>query len=260
MTWGEKGKPEVMVVKKPEDYFKPLTKQPMTSLKVAVDGPPESGKTYFCESAPAPVYLIDTHAGAYLVRRHFPDEKDIRIMDLADMDPSTTSPIQYIEAIETAVDTLKGVEKGTICIDSLSDIQAWLGAWLEEVATKHLKSGAIMRTEWGKANARFRQMVMKLIAKKHTHLIFTGEISSDYSSEGKELSTTHATWPKRTPYWLDIWLRLQLRFDPITKKNKHVAVVEKCRAQWALNLEIENVTFDKLVQALREKLQLEVKI
>lgn len=257
MSWG--GKKEALVAKRPEDYFKPLTKQPITSLKIAVDGPPESGKTYFCESAPEPVYLIDTHAGAWLVRRHFPDDKDIRIMDLSDLSPDT-EPIQYIEYIENAVDTLRDINQGTICIDSLSDIQAWLGAWLEDVATRRLKSGDVARFEWGKANARFRQMMMKLISKKDVHLIMTSEVTNEYTSEGKELSTTRPTWPRRTPYWLDIWMRLTLEFDPVTKQNRHIAIVEKCRAQWALNLRIENVTFDKLVQQLREKLKLEVKI
>ena len=54
MSWGTKAEERLP----PSAFFKPLKEIKITTgLKIAAWGPPESGKTYLCCSAPAPVYI-----------------------------------------------------------------------------------------------------------------------------------------------------------------------------------------------------------
>ena len=69
--------------------------------------------------------------------------KDIRVFEACVLDTKTVEvdPIQSIEALEKALTALRTLEKGTVVIDSVSDVWAWMQAWLEVVASKKTASG-----------------------------------------------------------------------------------------------------------------------
>ena len=74
-------------------------------------------------------------------------------------EPFAIDPVRSLEKVELATEALKDVTKGTIVIDSVSDIWSWLGMWLHYNAqtSTSKKSGKefMMRTEWQHANAKY---------------------------------------------------------------------------------------------------------
>jgi len=57
----------------------------------------------------------------------------------------------------------------------------------------------------------------------------------------------------------DLVIHIDKRYDLRTKETTYVAVLKKCRFQRAFNIEIQDVTFEKLCNILKEKLGVTVK-
>jgi len=247
---------------KPEEFFTPLQRiEHVGGLKVGIYGAPETGKTYFALTFPEPIYVIDTEFGAKKVARvHFP-EKEIYIAEVVHIDPITDEPdpIKSLEKVEKAIAAIasQNISKGTIVIDSATDIWAWITAWLEQVATRRTASGQPFRFEYGLANERYRQLIVRLLAKP-VHVVLTAQEQDVYDSSGKPTGMKQPRWQKQTPHWVDIVLHTVKRFDPSLKRWRYVAVMEKCRFKRAFNLEIEDVTYEKLRNALRRNLGIDV--
>jgi len=121
-----------------------------TGLKVLIFGEPEVGKTHFALTFPEPIFVIDTEFGvAPLLSKEPFKNKDIRVFEACQLDVDTVEvdPIKSIEAVEQAITALQRVDKGTIVIDSATDIWQWLVAWLEVVASRRTSSGQPYRFE-----------------------------------------------------------------------------------------------------------------
>ena len=144
MAWNQlKKRLEGQEAPKVDEFFTPLEKiEHIGGLKVAVYGKPETGKTYFSLTFPEPIYVIDTEFGAKKVARvHFPSKK-IYIAEVVHIDPVTDlpDPVKSLENVERAIAAIASasITTGTIVIDSVTDIWAWIVAWLEQVATSCL--------------------------------------------------------------------------------------------------------------------------
>lgn len=234
-------------------------------LKISMWGGPETGKTYFCCSMSEivePVFIIDTEYGARKVaKRHFPG-KEIHVYEvrIAEKDFETIDFYESIKEIEQAIHALRNVSYGAICIDSVSDIYGWLNAWTEATATKKIstKTGAeyIDRLDWQKRNEKYRNMILRLVSRP-VHVCYTAQPQSIYSKDGKETGDKEARWLDPHPHWSDVVLTM--RKLPIDAKTiKYIATIDKCREERAYNMIIEDVTFKKLLVAMRDKLALKV--
>jgi len=253
---------------RPESFFKPaedVIAKHRRGLKVGVFGAWETGKTHFSLTFPEPVYVIDTEFGVAPVARKFPDKK-IYILEACVIDPTTDEfdALASLEQFEEAVKSLKDVEKGTIVIDTGTDLWSWLGAWKESIGTiRSKKTGELLRTEWSHANEKYRNLIMKLLSRP-THFVMTGHVAAVYDSSGREITTEvepRPHWMKKTPHWLDIILYTQKVYPSAQSERKtpeYIATVAKCRWERALNFVIRDVTFDKLCEALRRHLGIEI--
>jgi len=250
MAWGKDLKiPSV------EEFFKPTIElPPVEGLKVGVFGPTGIGKTDFAlRETPRPVFVIDTEFGARLVAEEMSDKEKIYIMEALRLSEETydVDPIGSLEDVENALQAiLKFISenreiRGTVVIDSATDIWTWLGIWLdEEAATKFTKTGQMLRTEWGHANKRYMRMIWRLLRTKW-HVIMTGKEQEVYSSKGEPTGRTKPRWQKDTVHWLDLVLK------GIPEPNHHGRwTIIKCRAWGGLKGDFVDLTWSKLVDWL----------
>lgn len=249
------------------NIFTPLKEiEVVPGLKIGIWGPPETGKTYFIGTCPEPVYVIDTEFGtAQVYKYHFPDKeiyvKNVRI---AQKDPTKVDYEATFKQIEDAVYSLQDLERGTIAIDSMSDVYTWMNAWVEDTAPRQKsKSGNtyMMQTEWGKRNTRYRNLVYSMISLP-INIVFTAQPKKEYggasSSEGTSGTGYIARWLDAHDHWVDVVLKM-VKYEPKSKPPEYWAYVDKCRMQRASNLKIRDVTYPKLLKTLDEKFKLRIK-
>ena len=266
MAWNKKEELEVPNV---DEFFKPSTElPPVEGLKVGVYGLPGSGKSHFALTAPKPIFVIDTEFGSRLVVDNAvpPEERDkVYIFEALQLDPETMEPdpIQSLEEVEKA---LKAVVKyvqdhsdvrGTIVIDSASDIWQWIGVWLEEEgARRRTKSGEVPRFEWGRANKRYLQMIYKLLRSKW-HVVLTGKVQEVFTEDGTPTGRYRSRWQKDTEHWLDIVMKAEVMIPPGKTTPVRQFTIVKCRA-WNISGTIVDCTWDKLVKFVEEKAKVKV--
>lgn len=266
MTWGSTKQKDFKEPPKKEFFKKSKGFVHDQGLKCLAWGKAEVGKTYLALSFPSPIYVIDTEFGTAPVTRHFP-EKDIFIYEAAILDPSTDEPDveASLKNLEEAVATLKDVSTGTIVIDSGTDIWQWLGAWVEQQARKSgrmTSAGTPQRLEWGRANLRWRQLILRLMAKP-VNFVITAQAAQEYTSKGEATDDYRAKVQGQTPHMCDIIVELQKTYVLVEKGkpmvSKYMATLEKCRFQRGLDLKIEDITYDSLVAALEKQLGVVIK-
>ena len=241
-----------------EDFFKRGEDLVHTQgLKIMIWGPTATGKTHFAMSAPPPIFILDTEFGSAPLLRHFPD-KDIYIYEAAVLDEESDEPDaeKSLRQIELAIATLKDVEQGTIVIDSGTDIWSWMAGWVEQQARKRgkmTKADTPQRLEWGRANLRWRQLILRLMSKP-VHFVITAQMTEEYSSRGEQLGTYKPRIQKQTPHLCDIIIRLEKVYKKGSTKPEFRGTLTKCRFERSFDEAIEDVTFDKLCAVLKDKL------
>lgn len=253
MSWDQLAKGKTV---SREAFFKSISDiKHIGGLKVGIYGPPESGKTYFAMTFPPPIYVIDTEFGAHKVAKQHFENKEIFIFEATQIDLLTDrpDPLKSIEEVENALTALKDIKEGTIVIDSGTDIWQWIGAWLEQVASRRAKDGRPYQFEWGTANERYRHLIMRLLSKP-VNLVITAQEQIVYDQQGRPTSMVQPRWQKQTPHWVDVLIHLEKRFDPALKKWRYIATIEKCRFARAYQKEIEDIDYKKLIDTLRKDL------
>jgi len=250
----------VAAPKDPTAYFKPLAEfVHVKSVKVAGWGPPEAGKSYFAMTFPEPIYIIDNELAATAVaHQHFPD-KDIRIYEVKIIDPATDlpRPLLCLDEMENAIKSLKDVKTGTIVVDTITDYWSWMGTFVETTAeVRYKKTGKAMRTEWGKANERYKYFVMRLLAMKTVNTVILAQSKRQFDSKGTELAARAPKWQFATPHMT----HLEVRFWKVTEEGrmKYNATIQKCRWNRAFNKTVENLTYPMLIKILRDDLKVKV--
>lgn len=228
-------------------------------LKVMVWGDAKLGKTHFAMSFPEPIYVIDTEFGAPPLLRKF-QGKDINIMSAAVLDPDTDEPDmeKSLDKLEKAISTLKDLDRGTIVIDSGSDIWGWLGAWVEQEAAKRgkiTKAGTPQRLEWGRANLRWTQLILRLMNKDGMHFVITSQPRELYNKSGEAMGVYEPRVQKMTKFKCDLVLNITSEYND-DNEEIYVARPTTCRFQRNWDMAIEDVTFDKLTKKMYEDLGL----
>jgi len=259
-----------------ESLFVPIEKaQKRAGIKALFWGEFGTGKTYSALSFPAPVYVISTEFGVASLAHHFPG-KDIRIVECTtpftekpvkaggdiDEQPFAIDPVVSLQKIEEATEQLKDVTEGTIVVDSVSDVWAFLGNWLDYIAKKNVskQSGKefMMRTEWQKANAKYRWIMMRLLSRP-CHVVLTARSGPVYDVQGNITAQTKAKAQQETAYYCDIVAHLEKKDVPnvdstgkVTGRTmQRMATIEKCRFASVGNLAMNDLTYDKLKLALK---------
>lgn len=242
----------------PEDVFTPIKQTyGRKGLKIGVWGEYEAGKTYFALSAPPPVFVISTEQGVTQVAHHFPD-KDIRIVEtlslVTDLEGRLVAdPVQSLENVEAAVAACKDIDKGTIVIDTLSDVWDWVQAWMEMTAApseKRKEGGGVFQFAYARANERYKYLLLKIISRP-THFVGTARIRPVYIG-AQDSGQKEARWQKDTPYLLDVIIKMAKIPQPTTVL--YTSMIEKNRFFRMFNATKEDLTFDKLVEMLKGKL------
>lgn len=250
-------------------FTKASTVDSRRGVKLLVWGEPEVGKTFFALSCPEPIYVISTEFGVHQNLHHFKN-KDIRIMECSEPyaekpidqkgqvndEPFEADPVASLLKVEAATEALKDITQGTIVVDSVSDIWSWLATWMKYHADmKQSAKGKeyMMRTEWQDANAKYRWLIMRLLSRP-CHVVLTSRSGAVYDSTGNATTMTKAKAQGETSYFIDISVHMQKMVMPTFDANKvqngmvtkKIATVEKCRFHSVNNMQIEDLTFDKL--------------
>jgi len=261
-----------------------------TGLKILIWGAEDTRKTGFCLSCPPPVYEVDTELGAPPLFQHFvycpkcqkhtthilsPEGaigpcrvcndtngvmKDIHWCDATFLNPNTDEPDPFValQRLESTITLLKDVKKGTVCIDSGTDVWDWIQAWLEGTG-KH-KEGTLLRFEWAKAKQRWRQLLLRLMAKP-LHFVMTAQTQDIY--QGNEPTGEHRPRIQgASQHVFDIIIYAQkwlaITGNPPVKRYSYQAEITKCRFSKDFRPTIPDVTFDELTKQLKEKIGVEV--
>jgi len=78
-------------------------------------------------------------------------------------------------------------ERGTIVLDTASELWGWYGIWLEsEGATRFTKSGEMLRVEWGKVNRPYTQQMYRLILSGW-NVVVTAKARELYTRTGEPM-------------------------------------------------------------------------
>lgn len=247
------------------EFFKKTLEIPaVQGLKVGVYGLPNTGKTHFALTAPKPMFVIDTEFGSRMVAEKFSDKDQIYIMEALQLDSNMEpDPIASLIQIEKALSAVvKYVQenpgiRGTIVIDSASDIWTWIGVWLEEEgAQKRLKTGDIPRFEWGRANKRYLQLIYKLLRSKW-NVILTGKVQEAFAEDGRPTGIFRSRWQKDTEHWLDIVLKAEVLITSNSTIPVRKFTIMKCRA-WNLTGTLTNPDWNALVRFIEEKAKVKI--
>lgn len=99
---------------------------------------------------------------------------------------------------------LKPFPRGTIVLDSGTDIWDWLAIWKDENFTDQRTS----RLSWGHANKRYNEFIMMMLFSKwNVYATFKAEAAK--TDKGADLKYDNPKWQKKTDYWFDVILEMK---------------------------------------------------
>ena len=214
------------------------------SVRAVIFGKAGSGKTHFALTAPEPIYVIDTELGTEdLVNKVDSPfaEKDINIADVIvtvekekviNGELKIVKDVDFIKSLGLIEETVEVIcsyamnnpePRGTIVIDTVSEVWSWYEFWLkEEAASAFTKSGEMMQTEWYKANKKYTKMMFQLM-KCGWNVVLTSKVREIYDSRGRPTGVLEARMQKDTPHWMRVYIEVQNAGDHrefFTVKNR----------------------------------------
>ena len=277
-TWGKmadakKVEEKPAEIKRPE-FKRVIPTETSAKLKLALHGQEKVGKTRFIMSAKAPIYIIASEPGVLPLARLFPD-KEIYVMDVYTPDPSEMFAVEAtktLENIENAVKILR--EKawsdpgsvGTVGVDSVTDVWKWIQSWMKTEILKIDKTARVKQQwDWQYANDKYQNIVMQLLSLP-CNVILTGQDKQEYvkDADGKWVPADYIPrWQGQTGYWVDIIMAFSKIKDK-QGKTRYMAEIEDSRhmdedLEPLAGIQMENPTFDKLVEILKRKKEPEKK-
>jgi len=221
--------------KDPRSFFKRASKVRMKKgLRVGYWGEPGTAKTHNLLTFPKPIFLIDSEFGSYPLLEQpefakwlYPNVPVdmIHVFEAAVLDEHSAEPdpLLSLEAIESALTALISVPFGTVVLDSGSDIWGFISTWLEDLAVKRTAKGDKYQFEWGKANSRYRLLMMRILSKP-LNFVITGQSNDIRGADGKVTGGKKPAWQNKTPHWVDLSIECTKASD-----NKFRGKVTKCR-------------------------------
>lgn len=201
-----------------DEIFKPAVGlEHVPYLRMAIFGRAKIGKTHFALTAAntGPVWIIDTEGAVNINIMSVPPELRSRIhvadiLCFSDKKNRKVDLVASLDALRDAIDKLTDYIKdnpgeiGTIVVDSATDMWDWMSIWLEEEgATNFSTGGKMLRTEWGKANKKYAELMYMLLGSGW-NIILTFRAREAVNSKGESLGFDNARWQKNTDYWIDL--------------------------------------------------------
>ena len=242
-------------------------------IKCLLWGSPGSGKTYSALTFPGPIYFIDTDDGVALNLKYVPDDKDVEIVDIVELSTGgvTTDSgkaidnrldehaLMSLEKFELAVTKLTAMNltEGTIVIDTITDVWAWIGTWLKLNTEKLMSKGGneyMSRFAWGDANNRYDWM-MKELKKIKCNLVIIGRVKDVYDGSGNITAQKKPDAQKKTESYVDVVIELKrLPTKQADGKMKSIrkSYISKSRGADPIDPTIIDLTYDKLKTLLDE--------
>ena len=95
---------------------------------------------------------------------------------------------------------------------------------------------------------------MRLMTKPKVNFVITAQPVTIYDAHGNPTDVVRERIQRQTRYMCDVVLHMEKRFSKGMVVPQYVTVLDKCRYQRGLNMEIPNITYEELVKALKEKL------
>jgi hypothetical protein len=257
--------------------------QSLTGIKILYWGEFGTGKTYDACTFPGPIHILSTEFGCApivsqtgredIFRLECTDpftEKPKRANGEEDDEPFATDPVESLNKVEEATEWLYQAYKngdikgGTVIIDSISDIWAWLANWLDYIAKKQQSKSSgkeyMMRTEWQKANAKYKWILMRLLALP-CNLVMTARSSPVYDGQGNVTASSKPKAQGETSYYVDVVAHLtnevvnDVGQDGKVSGSKIVraCTIEKCRlGDVPGDLHMKDGTYESLKEALSD--------
>lgn len=253
--------------------------QSLTGFKILYWGEFGTGKTYDACSFPGPIHIISTEFGvAPIVNQTGRDdifrlectdpftEKPKKANGEVDDEPFATDPVDSLNKVEEATEWLHQEYKagringGTVVVDSISDIWAWLANWLDYIAKKQQSKSSgkeyMMRTEWQKANAKYKWILMRLLALP-CNLVMTARSSPVYDGSGNITASSKPKAQGETSYYVDVVAHLtnEVVNEIVDGKVagttvKRQCTIEKCRLGDTPSLTLDGGDYESLKAGL----------
>lgn len=246
------------------DLFTPATElKAAEGLKIAIWGRAKVGKSHFCLTPPGKIFIIDTESAIKTNIQSFPDEvrQRVHVADILQFSglKDGSSEINYGEILDVLEDAITkilmavrtdGERNVTVVIDSASDLWDWLGIWLNELpGVSHIgkDQDKVNRLEWGKANKRYAQAMLKL-TMSGCNIICTYKAKDAVGSDGADLGFAKPRWQKNSKHLFDLVGVMEkvgdkrlLRFTGIDNGGRYGDKIP----------DLENPTWDRLMEHLK---------
>jgi len=220
-----------------QESFKPTTEIPISKgLKMGVAAVEDGGKTHFCITPEGEVYCIDIEGEYRGVCEKFPEEvkNRLHIADIPFMMKESGKEINNENTLKLIEDEIEKLmkfavdnpdEKGTIVIDSDTNLKATLNDWLTEQTdlVRSKNTGKMLRTEYGRINSRHKK-IRDNLKLTGWNVIFTGRSYPSYDNSGNvNNEILEPRWNDELRGWCDVWGELK------TIKGKKSFIIRRCR-------------------------------
>lgn len=242
-------------------------------IKTLLWGPPGSGKTYTSLTFPGPIYFIDTDDGVALNLKYVDTKKEVNVVEIVEFSKGGKTndtgqeidskldehALMSLEKFEEVINLLsnKEIDTGTIVIDTITDVWAWIGTWLKINTEKTVsKSGSeyMSRFAWGDANNRYDWM-MKELKKIKCNLIIIARVKDVYDGTGNITAQKKPDAQKKTESYVDVVVelkRIPIKGPDGKMTSTRKAYISKSRGADPVDPTIVDITYDKLKKLLDE--------
>lgn len=202
---------------KAKSYFKPAVELEIRdSVKLAIYGGFKTGKTHFCATCKRPLKVIDTEDAwnweIDQMKAKGIDVSDIEVSQVLRWASKNEGKVDLIGSLDAMIDAINvltslialdkddpDAARGTIVIDSMSDLWGWLGIWKEEMDAGREK---VNRLEWGKVNKKYIEVIYMLL-HSNWNVVLTFRSRPQIDEKGADTGINNAQWQKNTGYYVD---------------------------------------------------------
>ncbi len=240
-AWNDKKVEDVIEPKKfdPDLVFKPAIEiEEVKSLFMSIYGDSGVGKTHFVLTAKPPIYILDSEMSSPILIKQLPKELQskvfvVNLLEYAgDISNGITKNVNnnILDAIYGIVGGLVETrcndsnERGTIVIDSMSDVYSWLQTWLFNLPDlKRIeKTGEMMPTEWARLDKKWKDLFF-MIRKSGWNVVLTFKPKTKWIG-GKPSEEKEAKWKSGSLHEFDLHLEIER-----LGINEHRATIKKTR-------------------------------
>jgi len=237
--------------------IKPAIDIPMKeSTIISIFGGFGVGKSHWAFTAKRPIVIVDTERRAdniLLQMSQHGDVNDIYQFDVMKYAQVTGGDLDYsnmldkfrMDIVDFANQCKASEEKGTIVIDSMSDIIRWYGQWLDQQKNvKRDPDGIVSAFERGKSKEKVREFA-DLLKLTGWNIIFTLKEKQEWEG-GKPADSYKPEWDKEMGHASDFVVNLRM----VGSDRKFI--LHKNSFGNDTNLDIRNVDWSGFLEKITE--------